>query len=102
MPWLQLGSTSIGIRTSEGVVLAAEKRIPSKLIVPDSVEKISLVDDHIGALGNGAVWGTSCMCLCPHTRSALAYLMSQISHAVSCRQRCTPQTKVMTFDARLL
>jgi 20S proteasome subunit alpha 5 len=44
----QLGSTSIGIRTREGVVLAAEKRIQSKLIVPESVEKISQIDDHVG------------------------------------------------------
>ena len=31
---IQLGSTAIGIRTKEGVVLAVEKRLSSKLIVP--------------------------------------------------------------------
>lgn len=37
---LQLGSTAVGIRTKEGVVLAVEKRITSPLLVPSSVEKI--------------------------------------------------------------
>ncbi|KAL3307734.1 Proteasome subunit alpha type-5 [Cichlidogyrus casuarinus] len=36
----KLGSTGIGIVTTEGVVLAVEKRITSPLIVPQSIEKI--------------------------------------------------------------
>lgn len=44
----QLGSTSIGIRTTEGVILAAEKRATSKLMVNDAIEKISKVDSHVG------------------------------------------------------
>ena len=46
--YLKLGSTSIGIRTKEGVLLAAEKRVSSKLMVNDTIEKISKVDDHVG------------------------------------------------------
>ena len=45
---LQLGSTAIGIQTSEGVVLAVEKRITSPLMEPTSVEKIVEIDSHIG------------------------------------------------------
>ncbi|EFP12571.1 CRE-PAS-5 protein [Caenorhabditis remanei] len=45
---VKLGSTSIGIKTSEGVLLAAEKRSTSKLMVNDAIEKISKVDQHIG------------------------------------------------------
>lgn len=45
---IKLGATSIGIRTDEGIVLAAEKRATSKLLVNDSIDKISKVDDHIG------------------------------------------------------
>ena len=44
----QLGSTAIGIQTSEGVVLAVEKRVTSPLIEPSSIEKIMEVDSHIG------------------------------------------------------
>lgn len=36
---LQLGSTAIGIRTPEGVVLAVEKRVTSPLLEPSSIEK---------------------------------------------------------------
>lgn len=41
---LQLGTTAVGIQTSEGVVLAAEKRISSKLLVPSSVKKLVQLD----------------------------------------------------------
>lgn len=45
---IKLGSTAIGIRTSEGVVLAVEKRITSPLMEPTTIEKIVEVDKHIG------------------------------------------------------
>ena len=44
----QLGSTAIGIQTSEGVCLAVEKRITSPLMEPSSIEKIVEIDTHIG------------------------------------------------------
>lgn len=44
----QLGSTAIGIQTSEGVCLAVEKRITSPLMEPNSIEKIVEIDSHIG------------------------------------------------------
>lgn len=47
---LQLGSTAIGIQTSEGVCLAVEKRITSPLMEPNSIEKIVEIDSHIGNL----------------------------------------------------
>ncbi|NXG40199.1 PSA5 protein, partial [Dromaius novaehollandiae] len=43
-----LGSTAIGIQTSEGVCLAVEKRITSPLMEPSSIEKIVEIDSHIG------------------------------------------------------
>ena len=45
---IKLGSTAIGIQTSEGVVLAVEKRITSPLIEPKSIEKIFEIDKHVG------------------------------------------------------
>lgn len=45
---IKLGSTAIGIKTSEGIVLAVEKRITSPLIEPSSIEKIFEVDTHVG------------------------------------------------------
>uniref|UniRef100_A0AC35FG30 Uncharacterized protein n=1 Tax=Panagrolaimus sp. PS1159 TaxID=55785 RepID=A0AC35FG30_9BILA len=48
-------STSLGIRTKEGVILAAEKRADSKLIVNDSIEKIAKIDEHIGVTYAGLI-----------------------------------------------
>lgn len=45
--FFQLGSTAVGIKTSEGVVMAVEKRITSPLMEPSSIEKILEVDSHI-------------------------------------------------------
>jgi len=47
------GSTAIGIVCSDGVLLVADKRIVDTLVVPESVEKIFQVDDHIGAAASG-------------------------------------------------
>jgi proteasome alpha subunit len=49
------GSTTIGIAVKAGVVLISDKRILNKLIIPDSVEKIFEVDEHIGATASGIV-----------------------------------------------
>lgn len=50
---IKLGSTAIGIRTPEGVVMAVEKRITSPLMEPTTVEKIVEVDRHIGCATSG-------------------------------------------------
>eukprot|EP00993_Chasmostoma_nieuportense_P003388 NODE_4108_length_839_cov_107.494382_g3950_i0.p1 GENE.NODE_4108_length_839_cov_107.494382_g3950_i0~~NODE_4108_length_839_cov_107.494382_g3950_i0.p1 ORF type:complete len:243 (-),score=61.87 NODE_4108_length_839_cov_107.494382_g3950_i0:60-788(-) len=50
---IKLGSTAVGIQTFEGVVLAAEKRISSTLLDPESVVKIVEIDQHIGCVMSG-------------------------------------------------
>lgn len=52
---IKLGSTAIGIQTSEGVVLAVEKRVTSVLMEPRSIEKISEIDSHIACAVSGLV-----------------------------------------------
>src|SRR3989339_1375364 len=47
------GSTAIGMVCSDGVLLVADKRVADSLIVPESVEKIWQIDDHIGAAASG-------------------------------------------------
>ena len=47
------GSTAIGMVCSDGVLLVADKRIVDSLIVPESVEKIWQIDEHIGASASG-------------------------------------------------
>lgn len=49
------GLTALGIKVNEGVVLAAEKRVRSKLVEEVSIEKIFQVDEHIGAAASGLI-----------------------------------------------
>ena len=49
------GSASIGVRTSEGVVLLADKQSHSPLLEPSSVEKLHKADDHVGMASAGHV-----------------------------------------------
>lgn len=50
---IKLGSTAVGIRSPEGVVLAVEKRLVSPLIDPSSIEKILEIDEHMGCAMSG-------------------------------------------------
>jgi len=47
------GSTAIGMVCSDGVILVTDKRVIDPLVVPESVEKIWQIDDHIGATASG-------------------------------------------------
>jgi len=49
------GSVSVGVKTAEGVVLLAEKRVSSDLLVSDTIEKIYKVDDHLAVAASGHV-----------------------------------------------
>lgn len=49
----QLGSTTVGIRTPEGVVLGVEKRVQSPLLESSSIEKIMEIDSHLGCAMSG-------------------------------------------------
>ena len=47
------GSTAIGMVCSDGILLVADKRVVDSLVVPESVEKIWQIDEHIGAAASG-------------------------------------------------
>ncbi len=49
------GTTAVGITYDDGVLLAVDKSIGTSLIVPESVEKIFQIDEHIGAAASGLV-----------------------------------------------
>lgn len=50
---VRLGSASIGIECTDGVVIIADKRIRDKLIAAESANKIFEVDEHIAATAAG-------------------------------------------------
>ncbi|MEK6903901.1 MAG: archaeal proteasome endopeptidase complex subunit alpha [Nanoarchaeota archaeon] len=47
------GSTAIGMACKDGVIIVADKRITEKLIIPESIEKVFQVDEHIAATASG-------------------------------------------------
>jgi proteasome alpha subunit len=49
------GSTAIGMACKDGVVLITDKRIVDPLVVPESVEKIFMIDDHMAATASGII-----------------------------------------------
>ena len=49
------GSASVGVRTPDGVVLAADRRARSPLIEQESIEKVHGVDDHVAIASAGHV-----------------------------------------------
>jgi len=49
------GTTAVGVKAIDGVVLMVDKRVTSKLLEPESIEKIFQIDDHIGAATSGLV-----------------------------------------------
>ena len=52
---VRLGSASIGINCSDGVILVADKGIKDTLIIPESADKIYEIDDHIMATAAGFI-----------------------------------------------
>ena len=49
------GSTAMGIVCKDGVVLISDKRITSKLMVPEAIEKMFRIDDHIATTAAGII-----------------------------------------------
>src|SRR3989338_5419553 len=49
------GSTALAIACKDGVVFVVDKRVTSKLLVPEAIEKMFRVDDHIGVTASGII-----------------------------------------------
>jgi len=49
------GAPSVGVRTADGVVLAAMSRASSSLMEAESIEKLHKLDDHVGTASAGHV-----------------------------------------------
>jgi len=52
---VERGSASVGVRTADGVVLAADRQARSPLIERESIEKIHSIDEHVGVASAGHV-----------------------------------------------
>lgn len=49
------GTTTVGLKFRDGVVLIVDKRITSRLVEPSSIEKIFMLDSHVGCATSGLV-----------------------------------------------
>lgn len=49
------GTTTIGMKFKDGVILIVDKRVSSKLVEPKSIEKIYDIDEYIGCASSGLV-----------------------------------------------
>ena len=63
---IKLGTSAVGIKVKEGVVLAVEKKVFSTLMVTSSSEKIQEIDTHVGCAASGLV--TDARVLVDHAR----------------------------------
>ncbi len=52
---VRLGNTAIGMVCKDGVILVTDKRIVDKLVVPEAIEKVFQIDDHIMATASGII-----------------------------------------------
>jgi len=77
---IKLGSTTVGIRTPDGVVLGVEKRVQSPLLEASSIEKIMEIDRHLGCAVSGLT----------------ADARTMVDHA-----RVTSQNHAFTYDERI-
>lgn len=49
------GTTTAGLKYRDGVILVVDKRIASRLIIPESIEKVYKIDEHAGFATSGLV-----------------------------------------------
>ena len=49
------GTTTVGLKYRGGVLLIVDKRIASRLIIPESIDKVYKIDEHIGFATSGLV-----------------------------------------------
>ncbi|MBC7218583.1 MAG: archaeal proteasome endopeptidase complex subunit alpha [Hadesarchaea archaeon] len=104
------GLTALGIKVNEGVILAAEKRVRSRLVEETSIEKIFQVDEHIGAAASGLI--ADARVLIDHARIEAQINRLRYDEAISVealakrigdtKQLYTQHGGVRPFGARLL
>ena len=72
MKAVENGGTSIGIKCKDGIVLAVEKIIQSKLLIPKKNKRIQTVDRNIGVVYSG---------LLPDGRHLLIDVVMNVNHS---------------------
>jgi len=104
------GSTAIAIQCKDGVVFVTDKRLVDKLVVPESVEKIFQVDDHIAATASGILSDARVLIEIAQlkaqqhrvTFNSPVDILSIVKHICDIKQTCTQSGGLRPFGVSIL
>jgi len=104
------GSTAISMVCKEGVIFIADKRVTSKLLVPEAIEKMFRVDDHIAATAAGIISDARVLVDRSQLRAqqhAVTYdsridIISIVKEICDLKQICTQSAGLRPFGVSLL
>ncbi len=104
------GSTALAIACKDGVVFVSDKRITSKLIVPEAIEKMFKVDDHIGVAAAGIISDARVLVDRSQLRAQQHYVtyeskidvLSIVKEICDLKQICTQSGGLRPFGVSLL
>ena len=107
---VRLGNTAIGMVCKDGVILVTDKRIVDKLVVPEAIEMIFKVDDHIMATAAGIISDARVLVEQGEIRAQqhrVTYdtpidLISVVKHVCDIKQICTQSGGLRPFGVSLL
>jgi proteasome alpha subunit len=104
------GSTALAIACKDGVVFVVDKRVTSKLLVPEAIEKMFRVDDHIGVAASGIISDARVLVDRSQLRAqqhAVTYdsridVLSIVKEMCDLKQICTQSAGLRPFGVSLL
>ena len=107
---VRLGNTAIGMVCRNGVLLVTDKRIVDKLVVPEAIEKIFKIDDHIMATAAGIISDARVLVEQGQVRAqqhritydAPVDTVSIVKHICDIKQICTQSGGLRPFGVSLL
>ena len=107
---VRLGNTAIGMVCRDGVLLVTDKRIVDKLVVPEAIEKIFKIDDHIMATAAGIISDARVLVEQGQVRAqqhritydAPVDTVSIVKHICDIKQICTQSGGLRPFGVSLL
>ncbi len=107
---VRLGNTAIGMVCKDGVLLVTDKRLVDKLVVPEAIEKIWQVDDHIMITAAGILSDARILVERAQEKSTgyrITYdspidLLSIVKDIANLKQFCTQSGGLRPFGVSLL
>lgn len=104
------GSTALGISCKDGLLLCTDKRIVDKLVVPESVEKIFKIDEHIATTASGILSDARILVERAQVKAqqhAVTYdssidVVSVVKDLANLKQLCTQSGGLRPFGVSLL